>query len=115
MARFYASKESFELITVLGKPALFSNIRIDKSTVPKGLFLYEIRHDDDGKGDPVQIAKGILVNHFGSIITHKKIGLPRDGYLDIDPAKDFSFTPGIGMDVEEYLRKYPKVRENYER
>ena len=62
-------EEHFEEITVLGKPALFHDMRIDRETVPKGLYLYEVRGDDDGGGDPVQIAKGIMVNHFGSIIT----------------------------------------------
>lgn len=84
MARYDAGKETFEEITVLGKPALFTGIRIDRSTVPEGLFLYEVRHDDEGLGDPVQIARGILVNHFGSIITCEPVSLPPDGYLDLD-------------------------------
>ena len=31
-------------IEVLGKPALFHDMRIDRNTVPKGLYLYEVRH-----------------------------------------------------------------------
>ena len=68
MARYNAMEETFTEVRVLGKPALFHDLRIDRSTVPKGLYLYEVRHDDEGWGDPVQIAKGIMVNHFGSII-----------------------------------------------
>ena len=51
-------------------------------------------YDDEGLGDPVQIAKGIMVNHFGSIITHEPIRLPPDGYLEIDPEKDWDFCDG---------------------
>ena len=85
MARYNAMEETFTEVRVLEKPALFHDLRIDRSTVPKGLYLYEVRHDDEGWGDPVQIAKGIMVNHFGSIITREPIRLPPHGYLDIDP------------------------------
>lgn len=45
--RYDAMTEDFEEITVFNKPALFTNIRIDKATVPKGLYMYEVRHNDD--------------------------------------------------------------------
>lgn len=50
MARYNAMEEIFTEIEVLGKPALFHDMRIDRNTVPKGLYLYEIRHDDKGWG-----------------------------------------------------------------
>ena len=31
----------------LGRPALFAECRIDNSTVPKGLYRYELRHGDE--------------------------------------------------------------------
>ena len=83
MARYHAMEETYSEIRVLGKPALFHDLRIDRSTVPRGLYLYEVRSDDDGRGDPVQIAKGIMVNHWGTILTREPIKLPADGYLDI--------------------------------
>ena len=58
MARYNAMEETFTEVRVLGKPVLFHDLRIDRSTVPKGLYLYEVRYDDEGLGDPVQIAKG---------------------------------------------------------
>ena len=48
-----ATKETFESVTVLDKPMLFTCARIDRDTVPKGMYLYEVRHDDDQRGDPV--------------------------------------------------------------
>lgn len=111
MERYNAMEEHFEEITVLGKPALFHNMRIDKNTVPKGLYLYEVRSDDDGCGDPVQIAKGIMVNHFGSIITREPIRLPQDGYLDIDPEKDWNFAGGDCRTVKEFQEKYPPAKK----
>lgn len=60
--RLDAMKEVFEEVTVLGKPMLFTPCRIERGTVPQGLYMYEVRHDDDCRGDPVQIAKWVMVN-----------------------------------------------------
>lgn len=111
MARYNAMEESFTEIEVLGKPALFHDMRIDRNTVLKGLYLYEIRHDDEGWGDPVQIAKGIMVNHFGSIITREPIRLSPDGYLDIEPEKDWNYAGGDCRTVKEFQEKYPPVKK----
>ncbi|MGC4019981.1 MAG: hypothetical protein QM793_12650 [Muricomes sp.] len=111
MARYDAMKETFMEMEVLGKPVLFHNMRIDRNSIPKGLYLYEVRSDDDGCGDPVQIAKGIMVNHFGSIITREPIRLPADGYLNIDPEKDWSYAGGACRTVKEFQKKYPTVKQ----
>ena len=107
MARYDAEPELFSEIQVLGKPALFHDMRIERSSVPKGLYLYEVRHDDDGFGNPVQIAKGIMVNHFGSILTRSPIKLPPGGCLDIDPEKDWDYGEGNSLTVNEFMEKYP--------
>ena len=39
----------------------------DRDTVPQGMYMYEVRHDDDQQGEPVQIANWIMVNHLGNI------------------------------------------------
>ena len=114
MARYNAGDEHFSEIMVLRKPALFHNMRIDRDSVPKGLYLYEVRQDDDGFGDPVQIAKGIMVNHFGSILTREPIKLPPNGYLDIDPQKDWDYSGGESLTVKEFMEKYPVRKKGKE-
>lgn len=111
MARYHVMEETYSEIRVLGKPALFHDLRIDRSTVPRGLYLYEVRSDDDGRGDPVQIAKGIMVNHWGTILTREPIKLPADGYLDIDPEKDWDYAGGDCCTVQEFMKKYPPVKQ----
>lgn len=112
MARYHAMEEKFTEITVLGHAALFHDLRIDRSTVPEGMYLYEVRHDDEGLGDPVQIAKGILVNHFGSIITREPIKLPPDGYRDIDPEKDWDYGDGTSRTLREFMECHqPKKKD----
>ena len=40
---FNAMTERYEEITVCGKPALFTSIRIKRDTVPDGLYAYDSR------------------------------------------------------------------------
>ena len=105
MGRFNAMQETYMEVEVLGKPALFTSIRLDYESVPDNLYIYEVRHDDDGGADPVQIAKRILVNHFGTIIMAEEISLPADGYLDIEP-EDVNFACGDCRTVAEFLKKF---------
>lgn len=55
---------------------------------------------------PMQIAKGILVNHFGTVITCEPFVLPPDGYLDIDWEQDWEFSGGDCQTVAEFKKRY---------
>ena len=115
-----AMKETFEEVTVLGKPMLFTCLRVDRDTVPKGMYLYEVRHDDDGRGDPVQIAKWVMVNHWGTLISNSPIRLDsykteNNAFRDIEPEKDWHYE-GVDSTVKEYLVRHPPKKEkNQER
>lgn len=96
-------------IKVFGKPALFHDLRIERSSIPKDLYLYEVRHDETG--EPIQIAKGILVNHFGSIITCEHLKLSPNGYLDIESQKDWNYVGGDCRTIKEFQEKYSMIRK----
>jgi hypothetical protein len=116
-SRFNAMTEDFEEVTFLGRPALFTQIRIDRVTVPRGYHVYEVRHDDDCQGNAVQIARNIRVNHWGTLITRAGIKLPPDGYLDIEP-EALNYDTGDCQSMKEFMEKYPpKTRppKDYER
>ena len=73
--------------------------------------MYEVRHDDDQQGDPVQIANWIMVNHWGTLITNKPIRLEpseriNNAYRDIDPEEDWNYE-GSTATVKEYMEKNP--------
>ena len=53
---YNAMTERYESIAVCGKPALFTSIRIKRDTVPDGLYAYDVRHDDECRGIPCEIA-----------------------------------------------------------
>ncbi len=109
MQGYDAMQEEFEEVMVLGRPALFTGVRIERDTVPEGLYLYEVRGNDNGGDDTVQIAKGIPVNcmvpHFGSIITRELLDLPPDGYFNSGPEKGWNFADGNCRTVKGFQEK----------
>ncbi len=104
MALFNAMEIGYEEVTILGKPALFTSLRLDRSTVPSGYYVYEVQ--DDGQGDAVLVARYIMVQHMGSLITRDKIDLPDSDYLDIEP-DDLSFTFDGCRCMVDFMGKYP--------
>ena len=104
--RFNAMSERYEQVEVCGQPAMFTSIRLDRDTLPKGMYMYEVRHADDG-GLPCEIARRVMVNHFGTIITSKPIDLPADGHLEIDAENDFGFSPEGCNNLADFMKKYP--------
>lgn len=114
MSRYNAINEAFEEVTLLGRPALFTLVRIDRATVPNGYHLYEVRHDDDCQGDAVQIARSIIVNHWGSIITREEIELGTDGFLGIEP-EDLYYSTGDCQNMVDFMAKYPSGHQTNDR
>lgn len=99
--------ETFEEVLVCGQPALFFDSRIERNTVPDGLYLYEVRYDDDNIGEPVEIARNILVNYYGCIITNKPIELNERGFLVIDPDNDWNYScAGDCRSIREFVETY---------
>ena len=104
--RYDAAKITYDEVTLLGVPALFTECRIDRTTIPPRLHLYEIRHEDEDWGRPCQLAKGILVNFYGTVLTLDPLELPEDGYLSMD-AEDLSYPDAIAdVSLDSFLRSY---------
>ena len=82
--RYSSDELYYEQVTVLGYTALFTNERIKRDTVPDGWYLYEVRHDDECQGIPCEIAKGILVNFWGSLLMCDELSeVEKEGFLCI--------------------------------
>lgn len=102
----------YELMKIYDIPVLFTPSRISLKNVPRGLHRYEIRHDDECQGIMCQLARGILVNHWGTILSNSPIKLNADGYRDIDEEKDIIYMDAPDMTIKEYKIEYkPKHKE----
>lgn len=100
-----ATKETFEEIELFDEPALFTCLRIDPATVPAGVYKYDIRHDDDCQGIACEIARFILVNHWGSVLTLKPIELGNEGYRLMNE-DDINYGIDSEVTLSEFIRRY---------
>ena len=85
----YRSVEFYNEITLssseiaLPEKILFTILRVDPKSVPKGLYVYDIRHSDEDWCEPATIEPKVVVNHMGAIITNEEIRFPHS-YINID-------------------------------
>lgn len=89
MNRYNASEIEYEKIVILGKEGLFIDLRIDFDTVPRGLFCYELRHDDDGRGDPVTLENRVAVNFYGTVILKEAIDFNKGSFINIEDSINY--------------------------
>ena len=71
-----AMTEEYEHIELFGKPALFTNARVDTHTVPDGWHVYDLRGSDNDPGSPCTLEILVVVNHAGSIVVPEPISFP---------------------------------------
>lgn len=105
--KYDAMEENYDLVEVLGEKMLFTCNRIERNTVPPGLHVWEVRHDDECMGIPCQIADWIWVNHWGTLISKKNIKLnkhPRidNRYRDLDYQTEWRYL-GDEFALSEYI------------
>jgi hypothetical protein len=92
----------FEEVSLLGKNALFTSMRLDRTTLTEGVYAYDIRSSDDDGFYAAGIANEIMVNHFGTVLTNVPYDLGKDGYIILEDEKDFWFTDHGCMSVNQY-------------
>lgn len=98
--------ERCEQVTLLGKKALYVEERIHRSSLPQGLYAYDLRGSDYDFTRPVTLEKHVVVNHAGTIITAQPIPLPEQGYIDIRRRLKFKDEHGSLREFE--LAAYPE-------
>lgn len=97
-----ATKEAFEVVEIIGIPGLFTIQRVNRSTVPKGMYLYEMQTSEEDRSQPCLLGHRIIVEHFGTILTASPIELSRNGYLDLFPGDFCQRGPQKSMTVMEF-------------
>lgn len=93
----------FEPMKLFGHKVLFTESRIASKDLPKELYKYELREDGE---NIVEIGKSILINHYGTIISNKKIKLNNEGYRDIDELKDIKYSIEPEVTLKQYMNEF---------
>ncbi len=115
-----AMKDDFELIEIYGKPAMFTNGRIDRFTVPEGWYCYDLRGSDNDPGEPATVEQYASFNHAGAILLPTPIKFPSGqkyrslienreyalNFLDEDVTME-DFCERYGFPVPDNPQKYP--------
>ena len=97
-----AAAESFELMELFGKTVLFTNLRVDRSTVPEGLYAYDVRHDDGCTGEICEIKPFVMVNHWGTIICKEPFEMDEYWHSKFVDEGDYCYL-GDTAKLNEYL------------
>ncbi|MBP5431944.1 LPD28 domain-containing protein [Ruminococcus sp.] len=97
-----AAEESFELMNMLGQYVLFTNMRVDRDTVPQDLYVYDVRHDYDCTGEICEIKPSVIVNHWGTIICKEPIELDSKWNSRAVDSNDYSYIAD-NIKLDEYI------------
>ena len=109
----------FELVVIFDKPVLFTCERLNRNLPIEGVYYYDIRHDDECRGDMAQLKDRVMVNHWGTVISKErfeprevgdKIFTTAEG-IDMDEG-DYNYL-GAPLSVSEYLEKYDELVREY--
>lgn len=92
----------FEVVLYDGQPALFTNNRMTETDIPKGLFVYQLRHSDDGCRFS-SIEPKVGVNFGGSIIFNEPLDFKGKDHIPLtdDTTPNFLGEPHISL--QDYL------------
>ena len=107
-----ARTEKFQHLEVFDKPALFTNGRIARDTVPEGWYCYDIRGSDDDPGELCYMEENVVVNHAGSVLMPEKLAMPKSGRLDV--RDELGFLDEGNMTLREFCEAHqlPYPAEN---
>ena len=60
---------------------MFTDMRLDRETLPEGKFAYDCRHDDETWAELIQLQPFVLVNHAGTFVVNAPIPNAEEGPL----------------------------------
>ena len=97
-----AGKETFERAEIDGVEVLFTNARLDRDTVPEGLYCYDVRETDGSSGIAATLEPFVAVNHWGTVLSKQPFPM-EDEYYQLS-ADSFNYLGEMAA-AEEYLRE----------
>lgn len=107
----FGSEKMYEIVSVNDCPYMFTNMRIDRKTIPDELVAYDVR-DEDCNGEFAQIQKFVWVNHWGTIIGKDELPLDPEWFCYWpDEKKDGWFTGDYITSADEYFGRYDELKE----
>lgn len=94
----------FSVVEFFDCVCIFTSSRIQRDEVPSGLFVYDLRHADNGIDKIVEISKNpVLVNHWGTIISKQPL---QEKYIEnFNDEYDMNFL-GNEITLQNFIDKF---------
>ena len=93
----------FQEVEIKGRYGVFTELRVDKDSLPAGVNCYELRHGEDDSY-PAALEENVRINYFGAVLMTDKVDLGQEGYASLSH-EDFCFT-GEALTMLEYRANY---------
>ena len=110
--KYDAMKIEYEPFYLFGHDCLYTDKRIDRHSVPKGMYAYDIRYDDDG--DPSMLEKNVAGHFYGTVILNQSISLGKYGCKAIR-LDDYGFHEEKLRTLSDFMETHPPKRREPER
>ena len=98
----YAGEREFELVHFMDQPALFTNERITEADIPKGLFVYYLRHSDNGCNFS-SVEPKVAVNFAGSVILNEPLYFGGKDHISLTEDTSPNFLGESEMSLQDFL------------
>ena len=92
--------ERMQTVEFMGHKALFSDTRLAKNEIPKGLHRYELR--DGGNGEFCTVEEKVSVNHAGTLLMREPLDLGERGYIELDNVTGLNYL-GYEQTINEFM------------
>jgi hypothetical protein len=86
--------------SVLETKGIFTKHQIDRSTLPNGLYAYDIQYSRDAM-TPEKVWPNVLGRRFGTVLTKKPLEIGENGYTELGD-KGFSLNPEKSLTLREF-------------
>lgn len=97
------NKRKLQEVDIKGHYGLFTDLLVDRSTIPEGVNCYELRYGDDDSY-PADLELNVRVNYFGTVLLADKMDLGLAGMIPLSQ-EDFGYT-GEELSMSEYQANY---------
>lgn len=101
----YYLVSDFQSMELLGVKGLFTNLRVERSSLPEGFHKYSIREGEDDFLSSVK--SDVWANHMGDFICKQELDL--NGQDECDLFGDYSFT-GDPVDLDVFFGEDIKLK-----
>jgi hypothetical protein len=86
-----------------GAPALFSELRLNRATVPGFLHVYEMGHAEGDPFRPIEVAQAVRERFYGTLVTTRKLPFPIAGHITLPARFSFDFKTASVVTLSEFI------------